>query len=78
MFSFAGDTVLDPFLGTGSTAIAAIEAGRNSLGVEIDRGYVNYAAEKIESAVRKERTSGAIEAQFIKGKMRRGKRRETA
>jgi site-specific DNA-methyltransferase (adenine-specific) len=35
MFSFAGDTVLDPFAGTGSTAVAAIAAGRNSISIEI-------------------------------------------
>ncbi|MCL6451780.1 MAG: site-specific DNA-methyltransferase [Acetobacteraceae bacterium] len=34
MFSFAGDTVLDPFCGTGTTMLAAIKAGRNSVGVE--------------------------------------------
>jgi modification methylase len=36
MFSFAGDTVLDPFAGSGSTAVAAIRAGRNSVSVEIE------------------------------------------
>jgi DNA modification methylase len=40
MFSFTGDTVLDPFAGTGTTAIAALETGRNSISVEIDPGYV--------------------------------------
>jgi DNA modification methylase len=37
MFSFAGDTVLDPFLGTGTTAVAAAALGRNSIGFEIDQ-----------------------------------------
>ena len=37
MYALRGDTVLDPFLGTGSTLIAAMAAGRNSIGVEIDR-----------------------------------------
>jgi modification methylase len=37
MFSFAGDTVFDPFLGTGSTTIAAVRAGRNSIGNEIEQ-----------------------------------------
>jgi len=36
MFSFAGDTVLDPFAGTGSTSQAAIMAGRNSIANEIE------------------------------------------
>jgi hypothetical protein len=36
MHSVKGDTVLDPFLGTGTTVLAAMAAGRNSIGVEID------------------------------------------
>lgn len=43
MFSFAGDTVLDPFMGTGSTAIAAARCGRNSIGVEVDPHYFQMA-----------------------------------
>ena len=39
MFSFAGDTVLDPFLGSGTTALAAAKWGRNSIGYEIDSHY---------------------------------------
>ena len=44
MFSFAGDTVLDPFAGTGTTAIAALNAGRNSICVEIETKYVGQLA----------------------------------
>lgn len=40
MFSFAGDTVVDPFAGTGTTAIAAMEINRNSISIEIDPTYV--------------------------------------
>ena len=43
MFSFVGDTVLDPFLGTGSTSVAAARAGRNSVGVEVDPEYLELA-----------------------------------
>lgn len=39
MFSFHGDTVLDPFCGTGTTMVAALRYGRNSVGVEIDLEY---------------------------------------
>ncbi len=43
MFSFVGDTVLDPFLGTGTTSVAASLYGRNSIGVEIDSEYLSLA-----------------------------------
>ena len=39
MFSIKGDTVLDPFLGTGTTTAAAMTAGRNSVGIEIDPAF---------------------------------------
>ena len=39
MFSFVGDTVLDPFMGTGTTNVAAAHWGRNSIGVEVDPDY---------------------------------------
>ncbi len=47
MFSFVGDTVLDPFLGTGTTSVAALSAGRNSVGVEVDREYVELARSRV-------------------------------
>jgi modification methylase len=46
MFSFAGDTVLDPFAGSGSTAIAAIRAGRSSISVEVEEEYLNSATRR--------------------------------
>src|SRR6266478_5492358 len=49
MFSFAGDTVLDPFAGSGSTAVAAIRAGRNSISVEIEDEYLNAATRRAAS-----------------------------
>lgn len=50
MFSFAGDTVLDPFAGSGSTAVAAIRSGRNSISVEIEREYLDAAARRATAA----------------------------
>ena len=44
MFSFSGDTVLDPFCGSGTTMVAAFRRGRNSIGVEIDPEYCRMAA----------------------------------
>lgn len=48
MFSFVGDTVLDPFAGTGTTTVAAAKWGRNSIGIEIDPIYLASARERIE------------------------------
>jgi site-specific DNA-methyltransferase (adenine-specific) len=49
MFSFTGDTVLDPFCGTGTTMIAAIRTGRNSIGVEIEPEYCRMAARYLKA-----------------------------
>mgnify|MGYP005816623169 CR=1 FL=1 len=49
MFSFVGDTVLDPFAGTGTTNVAAAISGRNSIGVEIDRPYFQHAVRRFET-----------------------------
>ncbi|MGH8457741.1 MAG: DNA-methyltransferase, partial [Nevskiales bacterium] len=48
MFSFVGDTVLDPFMGTGTTSVAAANWGRNSIGIEVDPVYFEMAASRIE------------------------------
>lgn len=49
MFSFAGDTVLDPFCGSGTTMIAAFRTGRSSIGVEIDLEYCRMAARYLKA-----------------------------
>ena len=65
MFSFAGDTIADPFAGTGSTAIAAIAAGRNSLSGEIDPTYAMQARTRIKKATAMRRMFGAAEAELL-------------
>lgn len=47
MFSFVGDIVLDPFMGTGTTNLAAANWGRNSIGIEVDPHYFGLAKERI-------------------------------
>lgn len=47
MFSFAGDLVLDPFLGSGTTSLAAKNLGRNSLGYEINENFIPIIEEKL-------------------------------
>lgn len=49
MFSFAGDTVLDPFVGTGTTMLAASRWGRNSIGVEVSPDYAEMARRRFEA-----------------------------
>lgn len=49
MFSFTGDTVFDPFGGTGSTTIGAIKADRNSIYNELDPNYLEMARTRIEA-----------------------------
>lgn len=47
MFSFVGDTVLDPFLGTGTTSLSAAKCGRNSVGIEVDAHYLQMAEKRL-------------------------------
>jgi site-specific DNA-methyltransferase (adenine-specific) len=47
MFSFTGDTVVDPFCGTATTMVAALKTRRNSIGIEIDKGYCSLAAARL-------------------------------
>lgn len=47
MFSFVGDTVLDPFLGSGTTTLAAKKLKRNSVGYEINESYLSLIKNKI-------------------------------
>lgn len=48
------DTVLDYFMGSGSTGVACINTGRNFIGIELDENYFNIAKERINNIVRKE------------------------
>ncbi len=56
MFSVYGDTVLDPFLGTGTTTLAAMVAGRNSIGVDRDPDLSSALEERVATAPERSRT----------------------
>ena len=51
MFSVKGDTVIDPFLGTGTTMFASMTAGRNSIGVEIEPNFEEEISKRIKELV---------------------------
>ena len=46
-----GDTVVDLFMGSGSTGVACVNTNRNFIGIELDEGYFNIAKKRIEEAV---------------------------
>ncbi len=58
MFSFAGDTVLDPFAGTGSTSLAAVQSGRNSIANEIEPAYARIAEKRLTATTSQIRALG--------------------
>lgn len=52
MFSFAGDTVLDPFMGLGTTLAAAAKCGRNAIGIEVEPAYFAKASSRLKNMPR--------------------------
>ncbi len=61
MYSFWGETVLDPFIGSGTTALAAARAGRNCIGFEINPEFVPLIRERLAEAAAK----GSAQVKFI-------------
>lgn len=49
MFSFCGETVLDPFMGSGTTALAALKNGRNAIGYELNPDFYRYYQDKVSA-----------------------------
>lgn len=54
MYSKKGDLVLDPFLGTGTTVIAAIKSNRNAIGIELTERFFKVANESILEVLKSE------------------------
>jgi modification methylase len=50
LYTFAQEVVLDPFMGSGQTALAALKTGRHYVGYEVNEGYLALAKDRIESA----------------------------
>jgi len=70
MFSFWGDTVLDPFCGTGTTMLAAMKCNRNSIGIEVDKEYCHMTLNRLKA----ERCalSGEVKIEFSRADDNRG------
>jgi site-specific DNA-methyltransferase (adenine-specific) len=69
MFSFAGDTILDPFVGTGTTTIAAIQQGRHSIGNEVDDAYFDLTIRNVKASAKERSFSGPkhIDVEIVDG-----------
>ena len=52
LLSICGETVLDPFMGSGTTLVACAKLGRKGIGIEIDPGYFDIACKRVEEAYR--------------------------
>lgn len=55
LFSNVGQTILDPFMGSGTTGVACANLGRKFIGIEIERKYFDIACERIDNAYRQAR-----------------------
>jgi site-specific DNA-methyltransferase (adenine-specific) len=71
MFSFVDDTVVDPFAGTGTTAVAALETGRHSVSVEVVPSYVDLTLARLDGPG----VAGRVEVQGRPAAGRRARRR---
>jgi len=65
LFSFAGDIVLDPFAGMGTTAVAALNCGRNSVSLDIEPKYVSIGRQRLREAIFVPAEAGAVRAKLL-------------
>jgi DNA modification methylase len=71
VYSYRGDTVLDPFLGSGQTAKVAVHMGRKTVGYELVEKYINYTKQRIKEplALRPEQLIARFDKLPLNGKM---------
>lgn len=58
LYTFENDVVLDPFMGSGTTALSALKLGRHFVGYEVDEGYVKLAGSRIDKYLEKKGGNG--------------------
>jgi site-specific DNA-methyltransferase (adenine-specific) len=54
LLTYEGDVVLDPFMGSGQVAIAAVETGRHYVGYDLDESFVELARRRVAEVARPE------------------------
>jgi site-specific DNA-methyltransferase (adenine-specific) len=59
MFTQPNQTILDPFMGSGTTGVACVNTGRNFIGIEIDQTYYDIAKKRIQDAIESRSRAGA-------------------
>ena len=65
MFSFAGDMVLDPFAGTGTTGIASMNTGRSSISIDLEPKYVELARGRFLQVQSQMKFMGAVRPRLL-------------
>lgn len=63
-----GGTVIDPFMGSGTTGVACVQTGRNFIGIEIDEGYFKIAEKRIKDAQQQMRLDFTVEKELDYGR----------
>ena len=53
LYSYKGDIILDPFMGSGTTALASLKSGRNFIGYEVKEEYVRLAYDRLSTELNK-------------------------
>jgi site-specific DNA-methyltransferase (adenine-specific) len=67
LYTYEEDTVLDPFIGSGTTAVAAVRTGRHFIGYDNDRSYVELAQERLRSESETRRSRGGAKGPLHAG-----------
>lgn len=57
LYSFKGDIILDPFMGSGTTAVSALKTDRKFVGYDISKEYIDLAEKRIESLLKQTKIS---------------------
>jgi site-specific DNA-methyltransferase (adenine-specific) len=68
LYTYRGDLVLDPFMGSGTTALAAVRSGRHFMGYDTDPGYVSLADARVHDEVERRRAHPPVEVMVEPGR----------